>query len=301
MPGCHLAAAESHISPFRLVFLVIFPVLTMLIQDGGVGGDTFPPCMPVPFKRWCVVFFLNKALNFITFGSSSCSGQSQKITHSPTVMWGEMKSLSHWISRAHQLFVLSMHFKALLVPRWITFNQRWATEAWVLCSCSVAPQGRRKAWSTHLNQVFLASGLMQQDEQDFALNSAPSAPPTTTPIALTSCFLESHVVALLLEPNMAAKHLICKGQSPPFVTPPRSYRTNNIIMQMEVTRVVFVAKTSDVTALEVPGRSGNQYGNVALCLWAHLLQAKKCSCLNTSEKKPTKWPSWNRPLWDTLF
>lgn len=55
-------------------------------------------------------------------------------------------------------------------------------------------------------------------------------------------------------------------------------------MQIEVTRVVFVAKTLDVTALEVPDRSGNQYGNVTLCLGAHLLQAKKCSCLNTCEK-----------------
>lgn len=91
-------------------------------------------------------------------------------------MWREIKSLSHWISRAHQLFVLSMHFKALLVPRWITFNQRWAIEVWVLCFCSIAPQGRRKAWSTHLNQVFLPLGWCSETNRTLPLTQLPVLP-----------------------------------------------------------------------------------------------------------------------------
>jgi len=57
---------------------------------------------------------------------------------------------------------------------------------------------------------------------------------------------------------------------------------------MEVTGVVFVAKTWEVIALEVPDRSGNQYGNEALCLWSHLFQPNKCSCLNTYKEPQLK-------------
>lgn len=99
---------------------------------------------------------------------------------------------------------------------------------------------------------------MQQAELDIALNSGPGA-------NLASCSPASCSSCVSFELSAAVQGLICIGH---VLALPHLRRVggDNSAMQMEVTRVVFVAKTEDKIALQAQGRSGSQYGNVVLCL-----------------------------------
>lgn len=99
---------------------------------------------------------------------------------------------------------------------------------------------------------------MQQAELDIALNSGPGA-------NLASRSLASCSSRVSFELSAAVRGVICIGH---VLTLPHSHGGggDNSAMQMEVTRVVFVAKTEDKIALQAQGRSGSQYGNVVLCL-----------------------------------